>query len=469
MSGIPEGMEMPIQKDLRVDLLGMVELLLSHLTPTLCKTVFKRHRRTERERKWTFYAVCLFWTAVIIRQPQSLRHAIDQTRKGKGRDKLWPRVLARPKAFFDKVERQRPGLFMHLYRAFVQSILPEAPQAYASWMSHLRQHFPAIIIEDGSNLDAVAHNLKILRDVRAVILPGCVTAFYDLFHGFCQEILFFPNAAVSELKRGQMALSWMAPGTLVVGDQLYSYLQCFRKLAEANLFGLSRKNAAIKTRRLEVLSREQGSRSLLEDLLVEVGCGRGEPKRKLRMIRYRCQGRRLDLLTSVLDPKMLSAEDAVKLYGMRWSVERLFLDLKDTLDLHCLYASHPNLVAQQVYASAMVHAAFRVAQAKIAWRAKILPEQISSGKLFPKLAQAANDYCVCQLRDDRIRQANPGVEIRFPSLRTMPFAYTRLDAVLLERRSQHRRSRRRCPARDRWKSFAHIPGGPSLLRVASVG
>ncbi|MEW5705170.1 MAG: transposase [Pseudomonadota bacterium] len=468
MSGIPVGREKAAPANLRVDLLGMVELLLSHLTPTLCETVFKRHRGTERERKWTFYALCLFWAAVIVRRPPSLRHGIDQTRKGRGRDKLWPRVLARAEAFFEKAEGQRPGLFMHLYRAFVQSILPKAPEAYASWMSGLRQHFPEIHIVDGSRLDAVCHGLKILRDVRAPILPGCVTAFYDLYRGFCRELLFFPNAAQAELTRGQKALGWIAPGALIVGDRLYSSLQYFRVLADAKLFGLFRKNGRLRIKRLEVLSRQQGSRTLLEDLLVEVGCGVGEPKRKLRLIQFRGQGRSLDLLTSVLDPKMLSAEDAVKLYGLRWSVERLFLDLKETLELGGLYAMHPNIVAQQVYAAALVHAAFRVAQAKIAEKAGVLPEQLSPAKLFPKLAQAANDYCVSQIRDDQIRRMNPGVEIKFPSLRTLPSAYTRLGAILLERRSPHRRRRRFCPSRRRWKSFAHVTGGPTLLQSASV-
>lgn len=468
MSGIPAGREKNAPADLRVDLLGMVELLLEHLTPALCATVFKRHRKTERERKWTFYAVCLFWAAMIIRRPPSIGHGLDQTRKGRSRDKLWPRVQAGARAFYEKAEGQRPGLFMHLYRAFLRSLLPQAPQTYASWMAPLRRHFPEITVVDGSRLDAVCHRLKITHDVRSPVLPGCVTAFYDLFRGVCREVLFFPNAAEPELARGQLALGWMAPGALVLGDRLYSSLQYFRVLADAKLFGLFRKNGRLKIRQLEVISRCQGSRTLLEDALVEVGCGVGEPKRKLRRIRYRRHGLSLDLLTDVLDPAKLSAEQAVQLYGMRWTIERMFLDLKETLDLHNLYASHPNIIAQQVYSAAMVHAAFRVAQAKIAQKAGLLPEQLSTAKLFPRLAQAANDYCVCHIRDEKIRQLNPGVAIKFPPMRTMPFASTRLRSILSQRRNPLRRRRRFCASRRRWKSYAHVPGGPTLLRSATV-
>jgi len=469
-SGIPAGQENHARKNLRVDLIGVVELLIEHLTPALCATVFRRYRRTERERKWTLYALALFWVAMLVRQPSSIKQGVHETRKGRSRDKLWPRVNARARAFFEKAAGQRPELFMRLYRAFLESILPKAPEAYASWMKGLCQHFPAVFIVDGSRLDAVCHRLKIVWNTRAQLLPGCVTVFYDLFRGLCREVLFFPDAAEAELPRAQFALEWMPSGSLIVADALYPSLDYFHTLAEHKLFGLFHRNRRLKISKIELLSRRQGSRSFLEDVLVEVGGIVNASRRiTLRLIRYRAHRHSLDLFTSVLDPKKLSAEDAVTLYGLRWSVERMFLDLKETLDLHTIHACHPNLVGQQVYATAMVHAAFRIAQARIARKAKVLPEQLSPAKLFPQLARAIHDYCVCRLRDDEIRRLNPGAKIRFPSMRTMPFAYAKLESMLVERRSPHRRQRRRCAGVRKWKSYAHVPGGPTLLQSASVG
>lgn len=464
-SGIPTGREKSVRQNQRVDLIGVVELLLKHLTPALCATVFKSYRRSERERKWTFYAVALFWVAMLVRQPSSIKDGVHQTRKGRGRDKLWPRVNARARAFFDKAAGQRPELFLRLYRAFLESILPEAPSTYASWMKTLRRNFTAVYIVDGSRLDAVRRRLKIVWNQHVQLLPGCVTVFYDLFRGVCREILFCPNAAEGEQPRGQAVLERMPAGALIVGDRLYANLKYFHALAKLKLFGLFRRNRRVKIRKIEVLSRKQGSRSFLEDVLVEMGGIVNERRRiKVRLIRYRGHGRSLDLLTDVLDAKKLSAEDAVSLYGLRWSVERLFLDLKKTLDLHTLYASHPNLVAQQVYAAAMVHAAFRIAQAKIALKAKVLPEQLSPAKLFPQLARAIHDYCVCQVRDEEIKRLNPGVKIRFPSLRSNPSAYAKLESIVAERRNPHRRKRKRWKEMFRWKSYAHVKGGPTLLK-----
>jgi len=468
-SAIPPGCAKPIRKTMRVDLLKMIGLVLDHLTPTLCEAVFQRYRTTERTRKWTFYAVTLFWTAMIVRHPPSLHHGVDETRKSRGRDKLWPRVMATPQAFFKKAQGLRPHLFRATYEAFTRSLLPNARPAYASWLGRVRKQFPEVLIVDGSRLDAICHRLKLLRHDPAQILPGCLTVFYDLYRGITRHVLFYPHAAAPELPRAQGLLKDLTPGTLLLGDRLYASIQYFHHLARLKLYGLFRRNGRLTLKRLQVLSRQQGGRWLLEETLVEAGCGIGQPKLTLRLIRYRGPARRLDVLTNVLDPRRLSPAEALALYRLRWSVERLFLDLKETLDLHCLYASHPNLVAQQVYAAAIVHTAFRVAQAGIATQARVLPEQLSPAKLFPKLAQAANDHCAVRVYALKTRALNPGVVIRFPGWHTVPSAYTTLGAIVVRHRTGPRRRRMFCVSRTRWKSFMHVKGGPTFLQSVTDG
>lgn len=468
-SVIPPGCEQPIRTTLQVDLLKMIGLLLDHLTPALCETVFQQQRTIERTRKWTFYAVNLFWAAMIVRHPPSLQHGLDQTRKGRGRDPLWPRVMAAPQAFFQKAQRLRPSLFQATYDAFTRRILPKARPAYASWLSRVRERFPEVLIVDGSRLDAIGHRLKLLRVERAQILPGCLTVFYDLFRGITRQVLFSPHAAAPELPRAQAALRWIAQGALLVGDRLYASVQFFHRLAEQQLYGLVRRHGHLTVRGLQRLSRQAGDLGVLEDTLVEVGSGQTAAPLRLRLIRYRGSRRRLELLTNVAEPSQLSPEEALALYRLRWSVERLFLDLKETLDLHCLYASHPNLVAQQVYAAAIVHTAFRVAQAGIAKQARVLPEQLSPAKLFPKLAQAANDHCVAQITVLKTRRLNPGVAIKFPGWHTLPSAYTTLGAIVVRHRTGPRRRRKFCASRTRWKSFMHVKGGPTFLQSVTDG
>jgi hypothetical protein len=54
----------------------------------------------------------------------------------------------------------------------------------------------------------------------------------------------------------------------------------------------------------------------------------------------------------------------------------LFFDLKEVVNLHRFYTSSPNGVAMQVYAAALVHTAFRVAQGHIAQALGKEPEKL---------------------------------------------------------------------------------------------
>ncbi|MBI4230024.1 MAG: transposase [Planctomycetes bacterium] len=171
-------------------------------------------------------------------------------------------------------------------------------------------------------------------------------------------------------------------------------------------------------------------------------------------------GRRVvrDLLTNVLDPKRLRAEEALDLYGARWTIERLFYDLKEVLNLHRFYAASPNAVAMQVYAAAIVHTAMRIAQGRIAASAGVPPEEISTEKLFPRVASASLLLVHAQLGYLATCKANPGRKLREPIWGREPFAATTLASVRVHQRSEKRRKMRFCKSRRRWKSMAHISG-----------
>ena len=464
LSGIPQGFERRVGPDSEVCLLDAVEVLTAHLTPSLCRVVFERVRKTERERKWTFEAIARFWTAMIVVSPPSLRHGIAESRKQVGED-LWPRVMAEPQAFFQKCAGLRADFFEALFIDFTSSLRPAALPTYASWLGDLRRHFSSVQVIDGSRIEEVCLRLKILRPVNGAVLSGCVTVLYDLFSGTIRQARYYGHAYVSEKARAPEMLDEVGAGSLILGDRMYCMLKAFHQLNELKAFGLFRLRAQLEVKNLEVFEHSKIGRKSLEDALVEVGQGINQPKERLRLIRYRDGKYRLELLTNVLDPEKLPAETAIRLYGMRWSIERMFLDLKKTLKLHCLYAAHPNLVAQQFYAAAMVYNAMRVAQGKIAQAKKLLPEQVSPGKLFPLMAQAIKDYALANWQQIRIRELNPGMPVVFPELREMPTANTNLRVILAQRRSSKRKPPAKKPRYS--KSFAHIRGGSALLATVS--
>ena len=468
-SGIPKDAALSKPSRSTVSLIESIELLIEHLTPALCEAVFRKVRKTERERKWTFSAIAQFWAAVIVRHPPSIGHGLAEVSKRRREDDLWPHVMAEPQAFFQKCAALRPKFFQTLFEDFTASVRPLAKPVYARWMHDLRRHFPCVQVIDGSKLDAIRHRLKILWPIRFPVLPGSLMMTYDLFTGLADQAEFHSHAHTNERLRAPDLLGRIKPSTLVLGDRLYCLIKSFHELAEVKAYGLFRRNALIKFRVLKILSQVRFERGMCEDLLIEAGRGDKQPKAQLRLIRYRNGKYSLDLMTNVLDPDKLPAQTAVKLYGMRWTIERMFLDLKKTLKLHCLYASHPNIVAQQFYAAVIVYNAFRIAQGRLAASAGLLPEQLSSEKLFPKLAQAFGDFAFASWQAIRIRELNPGTAIQFPDLQEMPSATVRLASIFAQRRTGLQRPPPTGGRTSRVRSFGHIRGGAAILLAASDG
>jgi hypothetical protein len=447
-------------QETRIELLGTVQVLHDHLTTSLCQTVFQQTRTTERARHWTLAALAEFWTAVILWAPDSLTQALEAAAAGTGAG--WPTVQATPEAFFQRCQRLPWQFFAKLYAAFVSQVLPGASPGYAAPLHPLRERFAEVWVVDGSRLDAVAHRLKLLHEVRAAVLPGGILAFYDLYRGGARQLVFDPDAAAGELPRTITALDQVPSGTLVVGDRLYGVGTFFTALAARGLAGVCRRNTCQSWRWVQDLQKTPLAGGGLWDTVVEVP-GKGDsPPQSLRWIGWR-KGRTVhELLTNVLEPTRLSAAEALALYPWRWKVERLFFDLKEVLNLHRLYLSSPNGVAMQVYAAAIVHTAFRVAQGQVAAAGGIAPEEISPAKFFPRLAVASIGLTWAELAFIAIQRVNPGVALQKPHWQDCAFAWTTLETIRVERRQGRRKKRRFCQSRKQWKSFAHIRGGKKL-------
>jgi hypothetical protein len=166
--------------------------------------------------------------------------------------------------------------FMVLYSHFVEKVLPQAPVSYAKKFSRLRKKFPEIQIIDASRLDKIAHRLKILWDEEAAVLPGCMTAVYDLFRGIATQIWFDPDAADSEFNRAVEILPGLAEGSLVLGDRLYCSLQLFRILRENHSFGLFRRNRSISFQKVRLLWKGEVNGEQVEDWLILAGAEKEE-------------------------------------------------------------------------------------------------------------------------------------------------------------------------------------------------
>ena len=446
--------------NIQIDLLRLAEVLQAEITPALCRAAFGRVRATERQRKWTLEALVRFWTAVILRAPRALSlvlaEALDE------REPLFPQVDATPEAFFQRCRDLRPAFFAEVFRRFTARLVARAPLAYAAPTAGVQVRFAALVILDGSKLAAIAHRLKLLWDERAVVLPGAVLGVYDLGRGLCRALHFTADAAASELTAAKAALADLPRNTLVLGDRLYGTADFFAALTARGLWGVVRRQRQLSLHKLERRRRCRAQGGMLEEWLVRAGSGQRVAPQTLRYIRWRRGGTRWEVLTNVLTASRLSAEEALDLYPYRWSIERMFFDLKEVLNLKRIYAANPNAVAMQVYAAGMVYNAFRLAQGEAAAAGGIEPEDISPAKFYPRVATACTMLVYAQQWEQQLRSRGRRIHVRLVT-RQLPWRKAGLAQVCRERRSSDRRRRRFCAARGRWKSLAHVRGGRRFI------
>jgi hypothetical protein len=399
----------------------------------------------------------------VLRAPKALSQALVDSLEG--RDPTFPRIEASPEAFFQRCRDLRPAFFAEVFRRFTARVVTAVPPRYAAEVAPVRERFAALVILDGSRLAAIAHRLKLLWNERAVILPGCLLGVYDVGRGVCRHLHFSADAAASEMTRAKAALADLARDTLVLGDRLYGTADFFAALGRHHCWGVVRRNRQLRLRKLQRVRKRRIHGGLLEDWLVHAGTGVSAPRQLLRFIRWRRGGTRYELLTNVLAPVRLSAEEALDLYPHRWGVERMFFDLKEVLNLNRLYAANPNAVAMQVYAAAIVYNALRVAQSDGAAQVGLAPEALSPAKFYPKVVTATFLYLHRQQWEREIRLRHRRLHLclvggRRRWVRAAP------EPVQVEHRDDHRRARRFCPARRHWKSFAHVPGGRRFTKLS---
>ena len=60
----------------RIPLTRPLELLQTHISATICQTVFATVRTRERQRAWTLELLVQFWLAVVLRAPRALTQAL---------------------------------------------------------------------------------------------------------------------------------------------------------------------------------------------------------------------------------------------------------------------------------------------------------------------------------------------------------------------------------------------------------
>ncbi|HEY9448116.1 MAG TPA: IS4 family transposase [Gemmatimonadaceae bacterium] len=469
-----------------VDAADYLAVLWRHLTEGLCEEIFRALRERERERKWTIFTLMQFWVALLHSGPEmSQTQAVSECDRG---HPLYPVLTATPESFFERVQSLGPRFFSAIFtrvtRAFLQEI-SALPVRFASGLSIPAERFSEIYTLDASRLDPVAHRLKILRRTTRAVIPGSIEALYDVRRGVIRALHFDPDGSRAEYTMAEELLGDIPAGSLLVLDRLYATPTFIGTAQMCGMELVARYKGGIKRREVRLLRRVRRSNLSIDDVLIELGTTRRLGKADtpagpvlVRYVEIETQHggatHTLKLITTVLDPERLGAEEMAELYGYRWTIERMFLTMKSTLHLERLYNSTPAAVGQQLYATALLYNALRLAQAQLALKLEVEPERLSPEKLFPRLMQRLEQRTWIEAgviwHETLMRATNPSIPRYDPEALARSLDHNprlRLDVhdILLERRKEGRKRRRYCEGRHMHTSFAKLSGGKRYLKT----
>ena len=416
-----------------------MQLVHEHVTSALCASVFEDLRDKERARTWTLERLVGFWLAVAARAPRSLRAGFDELFGASAAVEAG--FTSSRSSFFERSQSLRWVFVQEVFRRFTTSILPQCPARYSADAVAGLGHFEEIWAVDGTGLDRVAKRLNAVRDVDEVVLPGSPIACYDLRRGIPRVLEYSERLLGGESLRLEEMLDQIPDGALLIADRGYSSLRMLGAVEERGLSAIMRMRRGYVMETLEELSAFEDEGCAVHDRLVQMGSKEGG--KLIRIVeKVLADGTLLRLATTVQDPARLSAEQILSLYRERWSVERMFHDLKVVLNLRRFYAANTNAVALQLFTSAIVYTALRVTQDRIAEDHGLEPERLSTAKLFPRAA-SAHIRLVQSLRVfELVKKANPDVELNEPSWAEAGLCSVPLSQLLLDKRTRPRRGKR---------------------------
>jgi Transposase DDE domain len=344
--------------------------------------------------------------------------------------------------------RRRPG---HTYNGLLKASLRAGPDLFRTFWRQVRPsaarrlgrarswHGWTVLAADGSRLDAPRTRANARRLGRAgrdhtgpqwwvtwlVHLPTRMV--WDWRQG---------KGTSSERRHLQEMIADLPPDTLLVADAGYVGFDLMTRLIDARVDFLIRCGSNVRLLLADAVQSLEGTRVYLWPQ-----GRRHRPPLALRLIVLKRRGRRVYLLTDVLDPARLSRRMAGEIYQARWGVEVQFRGLKCTLKHHRVLAKTPE-------AGAVELAAYVLALALL-----MLEGAVALGRQVVRLSVAA-----------ALRAWREALE----ALRTgtwAPPVATALRAAVRDAYSRHRPKRSRYWPR---KKNDHPPGPPQFQRLTPL-
>lgn len=215
-----------------------------------------------------------------------------------------------------------------------------------------RQQFSAVLVLDGSTLDALLKKVGLLRVPDDKPLAGRMAALLELGSRLPRQIWFEADSQAHDQRFWERALTEVAAGALLIMDAGFLNFPIFDQLTDQGRFWLTRARSNTACQEQTVLVKT----AAVHDRIVRLGQPKKRAKQPVRLVEVLYRGQWYRYLTNVLDPAVLSTEQVVALYAQRWRIEEAFLVVKRLLGLAYLWVGALNGIQTQVWATWLLYA-----------------------------------------------------------------------------------------------------------------
>lgn len=299
---------------------------------------------------------------------------------------FYPRFPISDQAVYKRLEQGGDAplrqLFAQLSQVLAERLAPYRDERLAPFATD-------VVALDESTLDQVARRLPALRAVPrgdARLLPGKLSAVFDLRRQQFRQVEYQPNPCQNEKQAARSLLAALAPGTLLLADLGYFAFAWFDALTDRGYWWVSRLRAKTSFTVLHAFYDD----GRIFDGLIWLGKYRADrAAHAVRLVRFSVRGTTFSYVTNVRDPRVLPLNELARLYARRWDLELAFKLIKRHLGLHLLWSAKDVVILQQVWAVLCLAQILQALRLEIAGRAGVDPFEVSLPLLVEYLPRYA--------------------------------------------------------------------------------
>lgn len=299
--------------------------LESLLVPGRLDALFAKHAERQYAKELLFSQVVELMLAVVLRVEPSV-HASYKKRQDQ--------LSVSDQAIYDKLQCMETAVSAALVADSATRLAPTIDRLKArlpSWLPGYR-----VRVIDGNHLGATEKRIHALRQTWAAALPGKVLAVYDQQSDLVSDVFLTPDGHAQERTLLDDVLAIVRPRDLWIADTGFCTLKF--------LFTIARRKAAFVIRqhgtlvgRLIGKRRRRGrteTGQLYEQKIELTWDGQKQTFRRITLVLdkpTRNGDTEIHILTN-LSQRCASAARVAELYRNRWTIEKRFYEVTQTLD-----------------------------------------------------------------------------------------------------------------------------------------